>query len=105
MWALLALLLGQVALADHSATHVDHDFQQEASSISHGDHNHDEDHKAHECPKCVLTQSLQAAFYDASAILPLASQAEIITPLQQPVMVSIHQYNAHPARAPPAILI
>lgn len=107
MWALLALLFGQIALAEHSASHIDQGFSQEIviTHSHHDEHQHGGNHNKHECPECVLTQSLQAAFYNVLDILLPSQHAEILRPTQQYVVVSIGRYKAHPTRAPPVILI
>ena len=75
LWVLLALVLGQFVLAQHSATHIEHGFSQEIIAESHHeghdhDHHHgDEEKRAHECSECFLIQSLQVAFYNAPATL------------------------------------
>lgn len=109
LWALLALMLGQAALIQHSATHIDHGISFELVS-SHSDtsnHNHSDQEESdkHQCPECVLTKSLQAAFYNSSSVLLLSLQAEAIEPTQQSLMIAINRYQANAPRAPPAILI
>lgn len=109
LWALLALMLGQIALAEHSATHIDHGFSQE-TVVLHGDHNgdhhqHDQDTDKHECPECVLTQSLQTAFYLLPTVLFSTPKAETFTLTQKSPTISSNRYKAHPPRAPPTTLI
>ena len=64
-------MLGQVALAQHSAKHIDHGFPQEIAAFhdDHDEHHHDdEENKEHECSECLLTQSLQTAFYNVPVL-------------------------------------
>ena len=108
VWALLAIMLGQVALAQHNAAHIEHIFSQEkiASHDGHDDHHHDqEDNQKHECHECALIQSLQSAFYNAPALLSIDVKAEPLTiPAPFYIIVGSH-YKSNPPRAPPFILI
>ena len=108
IWALLALMLGQVTLAQHSVSHIDHGFSHAVSS--HGDHDEhhndkDNNNKKHECPECLLTKSLQTAFYNAPFTLSFVPQVETLVLQQRISVVSLKQYNSNTPRAPPAILI
>lgn len=111
LWALLALMFGQVSLAHHSATHIDHGASQNLivfNDADHGhEHEHDEEHKkkTHACPQCVLTKSLQTAFYNSFAVLLSVPQTETILPTQQSYLISSNHFKANAPRAPPAILI
>jgi len=107
IWALLALMIAQ-----HSASHIDHVFSQEVADSHaghdehyHDEHHHDEDHEKHECPECLLTKSLQTAYYNASIVLSFVQQADELILQQQYFITSLNRYKAHPPRAPPAILI
>ena len=109
-WALLAIMLGQVALAQHSATHIEHGFLQEISTTSHEGHedHHDEDHhdsQKHNCSECALIQSLQTAFYHAPALLFTRIKAEPLTASTPFHIMAISHYKSSPPRAPPFILI
>lgn len=107
LWALLALIFGQITLAHHSASHIDHGFSQEIS-ITHdvGDnHHHHKDNKKHKCPECLLTKSLQTVFYNAPITLFFSSKIENIAPVKQSLIVYGFYYNPNSPRAPPAILI
>lgn len=100
-------MVGQVALAHHSASHIDHGFSQELTA-SYNDHsNHKQDHhkKKHECPECLLTKSLQSAFYNAPVTLSFTAQGEVLTTTQQSLTIAVNRYKANPPRAPPAFLI
>ena len=114
LWALLALLLGQVALAGHNATHIEHGFSQEIivsydAVHDHGqnhDHGHEnEEAKEHQCSECLLTKALQTAFYNAPATLSFFPEIEVLVAGQKSVDISINRYYANAPRAPPYILI
>ena len=105
LWALLALMFGQVALAHHSATHIDHRISYESASTYNDEHNDQEESTKHQCPECVLTKSLQTAFYNATATLFYASQAEVLLPQEYSFATVVNRYNSNSPRAPPAILI
>ena len=107
IWALLALMIGQVTLAQHSASHIDHRFSQEiaVSHDGHDKHQSDKSKKKHECPECLLTKSLQAAFYNAPSTLLVTLGAETFATTQQSLTIAVNRYQANPPRAPPAILI
>ena len=106
-WALLALMLGQVTLAQHSASHIDHGFPQESLTSYDENHEHqdDKDNKKHECPECLLTKSLQTAFYNTPFTLSLVPEVETLALLQRFSVVSLNRYNSNSPRAPPATLI
>ncbi len=109
--ALLVLMLGQVALVQHSAEHIDHGISFELVSSHDEGHSHDHHHnpeenkQTHQCPECVLNQSLQAGFHDSTALLFFTLQLENLMPEQQPFTVATDRYNANSPRAPPVILI
>lgn len=107
IWALLALMLGQVTLAQHSASHIDHGFSQEIT-VSHNlcdEHQHDKEDQKHECPECLLTKSLQAAFYNTPVTLAFALKSEVLRPQQYSVATVVNRYNSNSPRAPPVTLI
>ncbi len=111
-WALLALILGQATLAQHSASHIDHGFSQDIVAFydihdehQHNDHQHDEDNKKHECPECLLTKSLQTAFYSAPVTLSVGLPSDILLPQQYSFVNLVNRYKANSPRAPPALLI
>ena len=101
--ALLTIMLGQVALAQHSATHIEHEFSQEIV-VCHDDH-HDEDREPHECSECFLINSLQTAFYNDPVTLLVVLEAEHLTLLEKSLIVSNTRYTSNPPRAPPTFLI
>ena len=110
VWALLAIMFGQVALAQHNAAHIEHGFSQKISTTSHDghEHHHDEDHEdsqKHNCSECVLTHSLQTAFYHAPALLFIHIKAEPLTASTPFHIMAISHYKSNPPRAPPFILI
>ncbi len=114
LWVLLALMLGQVALAQHSASHIEHGFSQETVASNdihnnhnhnHDKHNHDKDNKKHECPECLLTKSLQTAFYNAPITLNFSLQAEAVVFTTRIPTVFVNHYNSNTPRAPPTVLI
>jgi len=107
LWALIALMFGQVALAYHSASHIEHGFSQEmvASNDIHDEHNHDKENRKHECPECLLTKSLQTAFYNAPITLHFSLQAETVIFTTLIPTASVSLYNSNTPRAPPTVLI
>ena len=111
IWALLAIMFGQVALVQHSATHIEHGFSQEivASYDDHHHHHdedqHDEDNEPHECSECFLINSLQTAFYNDPVTLPVVLEAEYSTLFEQSFIASNRRYTSNPPRAPPTFLI
>lgn len=108
VWALLALMVGQVLLAQHSATHIDHGFSQEvvvASDEVNDSHHHDEDSKKHECPECLLTKSLQTAFYHGPVTLSFAPQVKALILQPESSIFYLNHYNSNSPRAPPVTLI
>jgi hypothetical protein len=107
IWALLALLLGQIALAEHSAEHIDHGFSLEIASAhdDHGHDNHEEDSQKHHCPECVLTHSLLVDLDNLPAVItPEDISYQYIVP-RTFVAQSKSRYSLNSPRAPPAILI
>lgn len=107
LWALLALMLGQIALAEHSVSHIDHGlFQGEAlSHEGHSDHKHDNGDKKHECPECLLTKSLQTAFYSAPFAITFILGAQTLTAQHQSFVAADKGYQANLPRAPPVFFI
>ena len=112
LWVLLTLMLGQLALAEHSAIHIDHDFSQEITvsyeqhdNHYHGDCGHQEKNEQHQCLECVLATSLQAAFYNSPITLSATSHVEDLLPIQQSFTVVVSHDKANVPRAPPSILI
>ena len=107
IYALLALLFGHVTLAQHSAAHIEHGFVQEisVSYSDHDEHQHDHEDTKHECPECLLTKSLQTAFYNESATLFFASHADSLPAQQYSLVISAKLFNSNSPRAPPYILI
>ncbi len=100
-------MLGQVTLAQHSASHIDHGFSQEitVSQSTNDEHQHDKDNKKHECPECLLTKSLQAAFYNTPVTLAFVLQSEVPLPQQYSFATVVNRYNSNSPRAPPVTLI
>lgn len=103
--ALLALMFGQVVLAQHNATHIDHGISFELAFSHNDEHHHQEEREKHQCPECVLTKLLQTAFYNVSSTLLSASQVGTLTPEHESLTVVNNNYKANSPRAPPAILI
>ena len=102
-------MFGQVALAAHSATHIDHGISHEVIALQDQDGNHENNHehqkKKHDCPECVLTKSLQTAFYNTPALISVYSGMDV-SPLSSHFNIFVEaRYKAHSPRAPPAILI
>lgn len=106
LWALLALVMGQIALSQHSAAHIDHGFAVEHTAALHmDDHHSDHENNKHECPECSLTKSLQTAFYNAPALFISAVDLHFLTPPTQVNIVNGILSKANPPRAPPTFLI
>lgn len=108
--ALLALAVGQVTLAHHSASHINHGFSQEItiSQSAHDEHQHDKDgkdKKKHECPECLLTKSLQTAFYNTPTTFSFTPHSEAIRLQQYSFASVLDSYNSNTPRAPPVTLI
>lgn len=111
VWALLALMIAQIAVAQHSAAHFDHGFESpylELSTADHQDQNDDDDQEhetAHECPECLVTKSLSAAFVSDHALhQELLTGADHFYVTETPY-VSARQTKPYNPRAPPAFLI
>ena len=100
-------MLGQVALAQHSASHIEHGFSQEilASHSGHDEHQNDQDNKKHDCPECLLTKSLQTAFYNAPAIFVVNLGSETLVVPKQSYLIAKNRYRTNSPRAPPINLI
>ncbi len=109
MWALLGLMLGQIALAEHNAAHIDHHISVEIAAADCADHQEEDEHpdnaKSHQCPECVLTKSLQVALYNAPTALLSFSRIDILVPPEDSFGISKNRDKANFARAPPYILI
>jgi len=105
-FSLCALLLGQFALAGHSIAHADHEFSDTITVCQDGHIGHDDnkDPQKHECPECVLAQSLQAAFYNAPHIIYDALTTEIPPVRHHSGIVLDRPYKANMARAPPVFV-
>ena len=106
--ALIAMLVAQVSIAQHSAVHVNHDvsLHLEAAHLSADkDSDSDQQNKQHQCPECFLTKTLQSAFYNQELFLLPNSAVETASPaslMHAPIKLSS---NANTARAPPRFLI
>lgn len=98
-------MLGQLSLAEHNATHIDHGFSQEivSSHDGHDNHDHDEQNNEHSCPECVLTKSLQTAFYNAPTLDFIHPEVQSYVLLSQSNVIVGARYKAHSPRAPPCI--
>jgi len=106
MWALLALVIAQVAITQHNATHIEHGFEA-YDSVSHSsdtDHQ-DQENQKHKCPEFLLTKSLQTAFYNSPVIISVPVVSYQATASQEFHIVVKVTYSAHSPRAPPAFLI
>ncbi|HPF78680.1 MAG TPA: hypothetical protein PLF01_05225 [Alphaproteobacteria bacterium] len=111
-WALLALVIAQVAISQHNASHIDHGFSSGKLSVTiSGDTHQKQDSQKsqksqkHKCPECLLTKSLQTAFYNAPAILSVDVTAAIIASSARKDIFVQAAYNANSPRAPPVFLI
>jgi ABC-type Zn2+ transport system substrate-binding protein/surface adhesin len=111
LWALMALMLGQLALAEHNASHMDHHLSSDVVAVHYEDHGHEHDHdhqketKEHQCPECLLTKSLQTAFFHSPKPLLVALSSEDLTSIHQSLAVKFYRNKANAPRAPPVILI
>ena len=113
IWTLLALLLGQIAFAEHSAVHIDHGFSIKIAS-SHNGHEHDHhhhDHKKeqkdqkHDCSVCVLTDTFQTAFYHTPVLNLISAELKSYQFAAHKNPVIATRYKSNSARAPPTNLI
>ena len=110
LWAVLALAVAQIAVAQHSTVHPYHAF--EVSIDQHADvgqHHHEEgeghDDVSHVCPEFLLSKSIETAFYSDSAVV--AVQIEGLGPFiatEAPVFSKAFSKAYNPP-APPAFLI
>jgi len=113
----MAMMIGQIVIAQHHSAHVSDERPQETHNIAHvGDvhgyvshghdhHDNDEEKNEHSCPECLLSQSLQIAFHNAPVTLfgNLTSEGSA-TFTQQSVVIGSY-YNPNTPRAPPVALI
>ncbi len=109
LWALLAILLGQMAFAHHSTEHSNNYFFDNVV-VSHAyddNHNHKDErnHEEHKCPECLLAQTLQAAYYNAPAYVYEPIKVRIAEPFKRFVYVDRVKYKSYAPRAPPTIFI
>lgn len=108
-WALLALMIGQFSLAQHSAVHIDHGFSTKiiASHDGHEDHQNDpkKGHLKHQCPECLLTKSLQTAFYNAPVTFVIGIEKQSRDLFKQSSAIVDCYFNPNSPRAPPVFLI
>lgn len=109
VWAVLALAVAQLAVAQHSTVHPYHAFEisihQHAADEHHHEHDEEHDDISHVCPEFLLSKSIETAFYSDSAIVPL--QIEGLGPFvatEAPVF-SKASSKAYNPRAPPVLLI
>lgn len=102
-WALVALLAGQIALAQHSAVHPDHSLVS-LQTQHEGDPPEQGTHKK-VCPECLLSKSLQTAYIaqTGTVLVDLASEQILATPT--PLFLAGFIRTAHHPRGPPAFLI
>jgi hypothetical protein len=105
--ALFALIIAQIFIAQHSATHINHglSFDQHASHAADNDHPDHQNNKKHECPECLLTKSLQTAFYSIPSVVSIVTVSNTIASRQEFFIVGKENYKANIARAPPVFLI
>lgn len=108
-WALLALVIAQVAVSQHSASHIDHGFDSGKLSVSISGDNHQKQdspkNQKHKCPECLLTKSLQTAFYNTPAILSVDITTGVTVFSVRKDIPFQAAYNANSPRAPPVFLI
>lgn len=106
VWALLALIFGQLILAQHNAVHIEHGFSQEIASFHDGHkHDHDEEEKEHQCPECLLTETLNIGFYHHSTIVFMVPTTSGFTLQEKSDYILSARYQANLPRAPPVVLI
>lgn len=107
LFALLALMLGQVAVAQHSAAHVDHGFIVQISS-AHDDCNkssHEDKESQHNCPECALQKTLQVALYHTPTVFIAPNETESLTLYSTSFKLIKHLRETNAPRAPPVIFI
>lgn len=110
IWGILALLIAQIAVAHHSAVHIDHGLDLQHSTaqqqiLETADDHDDAPIASHDCPECLLIKTLQTAYHGGHNAL----HAPVIKAVSEPPAVNtLHsqtQSRAYNPRAPPAVLI
>jgi hypothetical protein len=102
---LLGLFIAQFVTAYHTAEHIDHGISVISYNDQH-DHEHENQGKSkHQCPECVLSKTLQIAFYHAPAYFSHQAHVEKIENQDTSVFVSSLKQKSNNPRAPPAFLI
>ena len=101
---LLGLFIAQFATAYHTAAHIDHEISVITLNHDHQDH---DDHKKskHQCPECVLSKTLQVAFFHSSTYIFQQSYVEKTENKDTSVFVSYLEQKSNNPRAPPSFLI
>ncbi len=114
VWAVLALAVAQIAVAQHNAVHPDHGFEllssQQVVDV-HSDHQHDHDHEqdkngvSHQCPECLLVKTLQTAFFSNSTAASIAIEGQGPFVATEAPVLSKASSKAYNPRAPPVLFI
>lgn len=102
---LAILVFGQIALAAHSAVHLDHVVHEkfvQIDSTSHSDSN--PEHLKHQCPECLLTHAFHAADIPVTLYVLLISFVEhTINPGS--LLFSGYIFNLYEATGPPLVSV
>ena len=112
LWALLDLVLGQVALAQHKVTHIDHGASFELASAhndkhDHNDHEHDDDQKNinENCQVCLLTNALVFAIVAETDDFSFTLTTSYNLSKNHGWLVNGNVHEPYNPRAPPTFLI
>lgn len=112
LWVIVAMMIGQIVIAQHHSVHISHNLVQESYDYSHNQHGHSHDHHEHEeeksehnCSECLLNQSLQTAFHNPPVTLFGDLTSERLAIFTQESVVVGSYYNPNAPRAPPITLI
>lgn len=109
LWAVLALAVAQIAVAQHSTIHPYHAFEVSVDQHDGHDHQHEQDEEhsdiSHICPEFLLAKSIETAFYSDSAVVPVQIEAHGLFVAVESSIVSKASSKAYNPRAPPVLLI
>jgi hypothetical protein len=108
LWAILALAFAQIAIAQHSAAHLDHGFEsiqtQQHAAVDH-DGDKDPSEKPHDCPECQLTKGLQTVIPSETGLFVGFMISGHTASMIEAPFVSIAVASSYNPRAPPSFSI
>lgn len=107
IWALIALMIAQLAVAQHSAAHFDHGFETLHLEQHAADDNHDtgDQNPHYECPEYLLTKSMQHALLGDVAYSYVPSVSHHAFYIHDDEIIAARKTSPYQSRAPPAFLI